>query len=424
MAAVAPSLQQQSHRAEGERPMAASVQKSRKRWIPVLVAAVAALSFSPVVLADDTLGDGDGALPFAQSTLDFGDVCQGATYNDTVLVAMSRVSAFPDPARIFGNEEEVTVSLSPTHPYLNGSTMSDSSIVLPSDWTSQAVGSIHTGDTAEIAVVLDIPLAAPLGPSGTQTLDLTSTGDNYEGNPITRTIADAKAIWNVVECLDPGECAGADASLVGWTDIRRDLDINVGPDLGDGGDTAMNFTGSTGSAGDLWMTLYPGGTGYTNFSLCADVLTKPFNNRKGAGVLFLYNAGSGKGLAAIVTNAGNTDILLFGVADANTGSFSVLKSISLGAAIAEKAWYRLWVDVSFGAGPSVYVDAKVFRHEDPTDPYSDLGTQVGGDFDLFDGPPPAGILTSGDIGLVAYAKLAVVDSSATRFNYDLNYNGN
>jgi hypothetical protein len=377
-----------------------------------------------VAYADDMVPDGDGAAPIATSTLNLGDVCQGETYDDeTVLVGMSRVSTSDDAVRVFGNGETVTIALtSVTHAYLNGSSMNDSSIVLPGDWTSQSVGYVYEGDTAEVAVVLEVPADAPLGPSGTQTLNLTASGDNFNGSPISRPIADGKVIWNVIECLDPGECAGPDASLDGWNDIRRDLDINVGGDLGDGGDTAMNFTGSTGSAGDLWMTLYPAGAGYSSLSLCADVLTRPFNNRKGAGVLFLYNAVSEKGLAAMITNAGNTDLLLFGVANRSTGAFTVLKSISLGAAIAERAWYRLWVSYSFGnGGASLYVDALVFRHEDPTDPYSDLGTQVGTEFDLHWGPLPDGIQTFGDIGLIAYAKLAVVDSSATRFNYDLNY---
>jgi hypothetical protein len=97
---------------------------------------------------------------------------------------------------------------------------------------------------------------------------------------------------------------------------------------------------------------------------------------------------------------------------------------SLGAGIAEKAWYRLWVDVGVGdGGTEVYVTAQVYRHEDPTDPNSDLDGQVGGDLN-HSGLLPAGISASGQIGLVAYAKLAVVDSSANRFNYDLPSNGN
>jgi hypothetical protein len=219
--------------------------------------------------------------------------------------------------------------------------------------------------------------------------------------------------------IAPGECEGPDASLDGWNDIRRPDDINPGNDLGSNTYPSINFTRSTGSAGDVWLTLYPAGSNYSNdLNLCVDVLTKPFNNRKGAGVLFLYNATFHKGLAVLVTNAGNTDILYLGVADQVTGAFTVLKSVSLGAGIAEKAWYRLWVSVGLGnGGTEVYVTARVYRHLVSTSPYSPLNGQVGSDL-TYDEVLPAGILTFGDIGLAAYAKLAVVDSSATRFNYD------
>ena len=228
---------------------------------------------------------------------------------------------------------------------------------------------------------------------------------------------------------DPGECEYGDADLsTEFTDIRRDLDINVGPDLGDGGHLAMNFTGSTGSAGDLWMSQYTGGAGYSAVRLCADVLAKPFNNRKGAGVFFLYSGGNGLasvsslGLAAIVTNAGNTDTLILGIANQTNGNFTALAggSYPLGAAIAEKAWYRLRVEAITYSGPSLSVDLQVFRHVDPSDPDSALGTQVGPTF-TWDGPLPTGIATSGAVGLAAYAKLAVVDSSATHFNRDTIY---
>jgi hypothetical protein len=222
--------------------------------------------------------------------------------------------------------------------------------------------------------------------------------------------------------LAPGTCENYPADLNSdFDDIRRAGDINVGADLGDGGDTAMNFKGSTGSAGDLWMSQYNKGGGYSAVRLCVDVLTHPFNNRKGAGVFFLYsgNNGSGIGLAAIVTNAGNTDQLLLGVANAATGSFTPLAggTYSLGAAIAQDAWYRLRVEASTYTGNGVTIALQVFRHSTASDPNSALGTQVGTTF-VWNGGLPDGVLTSGAVGLVAYAKLAVVDSSATNFVRD------
>ena len=47
----------------------------------------------------------------------------------------------------------------------------------------------------------------------------------------------------------------ADATPCPFRDVRRAPDINCGPDLGGTNHEAVNFTGSTGSAGDLWITV-------------------------------------------------------------------------------------------------------------------------------------------------------------------------
>jgi hypothetical protein len=219
--------------------------------------------------------------------------------------------------------------------------------------------------------------------------------------------------------IGPGECENTAADLnAQFIPIRRGSDFTVGPDLGGTGHTAMNFKGSTGSAGDLWMAQYTGGDNYQAVRLCVDVLTHPFNNRKGAGVFFLFNGQ--KSLAAIVTNAGNTDQLILGVADATNGAFTALAggTYALGAAIAQDAWYRLRVEMYTYTGNGVHVTMRVFRHTAPSDPNSPLGLpQVGTDF-VWDDPLPDGVYPTGNVGLVAYAKLAVVDSSATNFVRD------
>jgi hypothetical protein len=43
---------------------------------------------------------------------------------------------------------------------------------------------------------------------------------------------------------------------VPFQDVRRSGDIDAGPDLGGTAHWALNFTGSTGSAGDTWMSVY------------------------------------------------------------------------------------------------------------------------------------------------------------------------
>ena len=92
--------------------------------------------------------------------------------------------------------------------------------------------------------------------------------------------------------------------------------INQGNDLGGTGHTALNFTGSDNNAALAGrITLYDTSPSTTvpttfsgNLSISADILIHPFNNAKGAGVLFLFNEGAGQnGLALHLWNAGNSD---------------------------------------------------------------------------------------------------------------------
>jgi hypothetical protein len=55
------------------------------------------------------------------------------------------------------------------------------------------------------------------------------------------------------------------------------------------------------------------------------------------------------------------------------GDLVTLKTVSLGAGIAENVWYRVSMDVTVDAG-LVSVVGTVFRHDTPTDPDSPLTT--------------------------------------------------
>jgi hypothetical protein len=199
--------------------------------------------------------------------------------------------------------------------------------------------------------------------------------------------------------------------------------INIGPDLGGTGQTAVNVTGSVGAAGGTWIAIYDSTPSdpttkdtYPSVSLSADVMITAFNNGKGAGLLALYNEGVGKkGLALIVNDAGNTDTLVLSTLD-QAGTLGALKSASLAGDINEKQWYRLTMDVVV-AGANVTVTGKVFRHTSPSDPDSALGAQVGGTLGTlsFTGPRPSGVDATGEVGIIASAKAAVVNSSVTNF---------
>jgi hypothetical protein len=112
--------------------------------------------------------------------------------------------------------------------------------------------------------------------------------------------------------------------------------IDIGLDLGGTGHAALNFTGSTGSAGDTWITVYdpappPPSVTFGSVGLSADVLIHTFNNKKGAGLLALYNeAPSKKGLALMLYDAGGTDTLVLATVD-QAGKLVTLKTVRLGA---------------------------------------------------------------------------------------------
>ena len=80
---------------------------------------------------------------------------------------------------------------------------------------------------------------------------------------------------------------------------------------------SLNFKGSggsTNSTSSTWLTVFDATTPLPEdgcqLTLSADILINKFNNSKGAGLLALFNEAAGKkGLALLVLDAGNTDVL-------------------------------------------------------------------------------------------------------------------
>ena len=97
-----------------------------------------------------------------------------------------------------------------------------------------------------------------------------------------------------------------------------------------------------------------------------------------------------------------------------------LKTVSLGAAIAENVWYRVSMVVAVDAG-LVSVVGTVVRHEIPTDPDRALTTQVGPSL-TFSAALGAGALVgvdaTGEVGVLAAAVNAVTSSSVTNVLID------
>jgi hypothetical protein len=211
-------------------------------------------------------------------------------------------------------------------------------------------------------------------------------------------------------------------------DVRRADDINVGPDLGGTGQEAINFTGSTGSAGDTWITVHdehlaPTPSDFTGLiSLSADVLIHGWNNKKGAGLVAVYNEAptSKKGLALTLYSAGGTDSLVLATVD-QAGKLVTLKTVRLGAAIAENVWYRVSMSLSVGVD-CVSVAGAVFKHATPRDPNSLPTDQVGVSLKIDRAPLNEGALLgvsgTGAVGILAAAVSAAVSSSVTNISFD------
>jgi len=202
-----------------------------------------------------------------------------------------------------------------------------------------------------------------------------------------------------------------------FTDILRSTDIDAGTDLAGDNHPSLNITGQTGSGGSTWATMVAGPS-VANVLLRADVLIHRFDNRKGVGFLALaFALPGGKGLALVISNAGNTDRLELMTVD-TAGKVLPLATQSLGAGIAEDAWYHLTMQIQQPGCDqgvcSIRVKGQVFRHTDPGNPNSGLGLQVGPTLDVplkfaLAGP------VSGGVGIVARAVSSFVDSSVTNF---------
>lgn len=196
--------------------------------------------------------------------------------------------------------------------------------------------------------------------------------------------------------------------------------ILAGPDLAGTGAPALDFTGSAGSTGDTWMAVNTdsvstepeNSTGPEFFGLEADVLIHRFDNRKGVGLFALYNPDTGKGLALILYDAGNSDALVLATVDQN-GRLTPLKSVFLGAAILEDVWYHMAMTVQ-DRDADLTVTGSVFRHVSPLDPDSGLGLQVGSTLE-YTGSRPQGVGQFGEFGAIGSAINAHVESSVTNF---------
>ena len=198
-----------------------------------------------------------------------------------------------------------------------------------------------------------------------------------------------------------------------FTDIRRNPEINAGP-----GNCNLNFTGFANNASDMWITLLrppsSGGAFFGSIEVEGNVVIHRFNNRKGIGWVALYNDSTKRGLFLGIFDNGNTDSLTLMTFDSSTGLATPVPNgnVPLGSKILENAEYNLELQVTV-SGPALHVHGSVQPGA------SDVDDCTGDNICLnFDGTLLAlGLSPTGEIGIAAWAKLAVVDSSVLSFEW-------
>ena len=194
-----------------------------------------------------------------------------------------------------------------------------------------------------------------------------------------------------------------------FTDLRRGRGINL-----DDGNCVLNVTGSIGSAGDMWITLLgtPGNPTPPTFDcvfMSAPVVIHKFNNRKAIGFVSNVqpgvNPGSGTGLFVGLYDNGNTDTVTLSTFQDGQLT-STVATLPLGPQIKEDGLYGL---VAAVCNDGTELEASVTVFDVSTlDLVGVLETPVG---TLL----PAGISSSGQIGIAGQAKSALVDSGVVDF---------
>jgi len=204
---------------------------SRLRLWAITAAVAALLAFPLIARADNLIGDGDGITPVTPNDLVLGNVCAEATANGNVLLQINRVGS----GNVYANGATVTVSRdsanATAYPELSV-TMTDATIVLPSDWVDLANNTRST-DTALAQVTLTAPAAT--GPySGV--VKFNGTGDADPSGTLTRS-ADVTVTATVISCAPTNNPPTADAG---------------GPYTGnEGAEIDLDGTGSTDSDGTI-----------------------------------------------------------------------------------------------------------------------------------------------------------------------------
>src|SRR5947209_1035318 len=140
------------------------------------LASLVVLSSAGVALADNALGDGDGAVPLSTNVLDFGaNVCVGSTVTKNVALGLIR-SGNDTGTNTFANSASVSFSIQGmTGSGLSAAMGSPASITLPSNWTS-----IPNNTTSPTAAIGQVTLVASAPGTVSGNLSFRAEGPNTD----------------------------------------------------------------------------------------------------------------------------------------------------------------------------------------------------------------------------------------------------
>jgi hypothetical protein len=188
-----------------------------------------------------------------------------------------------------------------------------------------------------------------------------------------------------------------------FRDVVNGQSINRGLDNFGGILTALNFNNGTKGVRGLTVLDTNPTTGAAtmidgNVTLSVD-FAQAGTNANLPGLVALFNEGVGKkGLALVISEAGNTDTLeLHSVPQsADLTSSTRLAYVSLKDGISDGVWYRLVMDVAVANG-SLTVTGQVFSHANPAGP---VGAQIGPTLKYTGTLAKAGVTATGEAGLI------------------------
>jgi hypothetical protein len=150
---------------------------------------------------DNTVADGDEAVPVASNTLNFGNVCEGATVSKTPLIAIERDRGGTADIT-FKNSTNVTVTVTgTTGTGVSASMGSPNTITIPNGWSGSSHGTMSPAVSSTVTLA-----AGNTRGSFSGTVSYRASGLNAAPTSSATTInrdTNLPVSWTVISCATP-----------------------------------------------------------------------------------------------------------------------------------------------------------------------------------------------------------------------------